>query len=250
MSKKQRQWRPSVIETQTLDFADLNARFENEAPCDILRWAWEQFGDDLAVVTSFQPTGLVTLHMLLEFAPDVRVLTLDTGLLFPETVGLVDRWERDYGLNLTRVRPAQTVAEQAAGHGEALWERDPDLCCHLRKTVPLDEALKPFGAWITGLRRDQSDRRRATPIVSLDAKYGIVKLSPLATWTNDMVWTYIHAHGLPYNTLHDQNYASIGCWPCTRAVAPGEDQRAGRWSGRSKTECGIHISPLPMIGAS
>lgn len=231
------------------DFPELNAQFEHAAPGDVLRWAWEQFGHELAVVTSFQPTGLVTLHMLMEFAPDVPVLTLDTGLLFPETVGLVDQWERDFDLNLTRVRPSQSVAQQADAHGDALWQHDPDLCCNLRKTLPLDAALKPFGAWMTGLRRDQSERRRNTPIVSLDAKYGMVKLSPLATWTEDMVWTYIHAHGLPYNSLHDQNYFSIGCWPCTRATAPGEDKRAGRWSGRSKTECGIHISQ-PMIGAS
>jgi phosphoadenosine phosphosulfate reductase len=231
------------------DFVELNEHFENASPQEILRWAWDNFGNELALVTSFQPTGLATTHMLREIAPDVNVLTLDTGLLFPETVALVDQWEHDYGLNITRVRPAQTVAEQAAGHGEALWERDPDLCCHLRKTVPLDAALKPYAAWITGLRRDQSERRKNVPIVSLDAKYGIVKLSPLATWTEEMVWTYLRAHDLPYNPLHDQNYFSIGCWPCTRATAPDEDKRAGRWSGQSKTECGIHISQ-PMIGAS
>ena len=231
------------------DFVELNEHFENAAPSDILRWAWNTFGQELALVSSFQPTGLATLHMLLEFAPDIPVITLDTGLLFPETVALVDQWERDYGLNLIRARPRQTVAEQALAHGEALWERDPDLCCHLRKTMPLDQALKPYAAWMTGLRRDQSERRRSVPIVSLDAKYGIVKLSPLATWTEEMVWTYLLAHELPYNPLHEQNYFSIGCSPCTRATAPGEDKRAGRWSGQAKTECGIHVSQ-PIIGAS
>lgn len=231
------------------DLTALNKHFENATPHDILHWAWENFGHDLTLVTSFQPTGLVTLHMLLEFAPDIPVTTLDTGLLFPETVALVDQWEREYGLNLTRVRPRQSVAEQAQTHGEALWAQNPDQCCHLRKTVPLDQALKPYAAWITGLRRDQSDRRKTTPIISLDAKYGIVKLSPLATWTEDMVWTYLLAHELPYNPLHDQNYFSIGCWPCTRATTPGEDKRAGRWSGTAKTECGIHVTQS-MIGAS
>jgi phosphoadenosine phosphosulfate reductase len=232
-----------------LDFVELNQHFENAAPQDVLRWAWDNFGNDLALVSSFQPTGLVTLHMLREFAPDVNVLTLDTGLLFPETVALIDTWERKFNLNLTRVRPTQTVAQQAAEHGSALWERDADQCCNLRKTQPLDVALKPFAAWITGLRRDQSEGRKTVPVISWDAKYNMVKLSPLATWSEDMIWTYLRAHELPYNALHDRNYKSIGCWPCTRATAVGEDKRAGRWSGQAKTECGIHIS-LPTIGAS
>jgi phosphoadenosine phosphosulfate reductase len=225
-----------------IDFETLNQQFEKATPPDVLRHAYQTYGDKLAVVTSFQPTGIVTLHMLKDIAPNVTVLTLDTGLLFPETYALMDKVERDFGLNLVRVRAAQTVAQQAETHGDALWSSNPDLCCNLRKTVPLNQALEGFDAWITGLRRDQSDGRKETPIVSWDKKYNKAKYSPLATWTEEMVWTWINEYELPYNALHDQNYFSIGCQPCTRAVAAGEDKRAGRWSSFNKTECGIHIA--------
>ncbi|MEP7285860.1 MAG: phosphoadenylyl-sulfate reductase [Chloroflexota bacterium] len=222
----------------------LNIDFEAGSPQDVLRWAAEMYGDSLAVVTSFQPTGIVTLHMLSEIAPRTPILTLDTGLLFPETYALMDTLEQQLNLNLIRVRPAQTVAEQAAAHGDALWDREPDRCCNLRKTVPLGDALAGYSAWITGLRRDQSEGRAATPIVSWDKKYQMVKLCPFASWTEEMIWTYIHAYELPYNTLHDQRYMTIGCVPCTQPVPVGStDKRAGRWSNHSKTECGIHVSP-------
>ena len=224
---------------------DFSQKFETAAPQDVLRWAAEAFGDRLAVVTSFQPTGIVTLHMLSEIAPRTPVLTLETGLLFPETYSLIDTLEARLTLNLIRVRPVQSVSEQAAAHGDSLWAHDPDQCCNLRKVVPLDQALVGYSAWVTGLRRDQSDGRQATPIVSWDKRNQRVKLCPFATWTEDMIWTYIEAHELPYNTLHDQNYLSIGCVPCTQAVSPDEtDKRAGRWAGRGKTECGIHLAPI------
>jgi phosphoadenosine phosphosulfate reductase len=226
------------------DFNVLNEQFETASPQTVLKWAAEQFGTRLAVVTSFQPTGIVTLHMLQAISPQTPVLTLDTGLLFPETYALVDALKNLFALNLVTVQPPQTVEQQAAQYGDGLWERDPDQCCNLRKTKPLEAALAGYSAWITGLRRDQSDGRKATPIVSWDERYGMVKLSPFATWTEEMVWTYLHAHELPYNTLHTRNYHSIGCWPCTRPVAPGEDKRAGRWAGQAKTECGIHLSPV------
>ncbi len=224
------------------DLTVLNTAFEAGYPQDALAWAAQTYGDKLAVVTSFQPTGIVTLHMLSEIAPDTPVLTLDTGLLFPETYALMDTLEKRLRLNLIRVRPAQTVAQQAATYGPDLWTREPDVCCNLRKTVPLNEALVGYEAWITGLRRDQSAGRANTPIVSWDKKYNKVKLSPFATWTESMIWTYIHTHDLPYNTLHDQGYPSIGCYPCTRSVEPGsQDKRAGRWANHTKTECGIHV---------
>ncbi len=222
----------------------LNTTFETAYPQEILGWAAHTYGDGLAVVTSFQPTGIVTLHMLRSIAPDTPVLTLDTGLLFPETYALIDEVEKLLGLHVIRIRPAQTVDQQADTYGPNLWEHDPDCCCQLRKIAPLNEALKGYDAWVTGLRRDQYAGRRETPIVSWDDKRQMVKLSPLATWTEAMVWTYIQAHELPHNRLHDQGYPSIGCYPCTQAVAPGsEDRRAGRWAGHAKTECGIHISP-------
>ncbi|MDX1994707.1 MAG: phosphoadenylyl-sulfate reductase [bacterium] len=225
------------------DFNDLNEQFETASPQAVLQWAADRFGSSLAVVTSFQPTGIVTLHMLQAVAPQTPVLTLDTGLLFPETYTLVDTLKSQLALNLVTIQPQQTVEQQAAQYGDRLWERDPDQCCNLRKTKPLEDALTGYAAWITGLRRDQSDGRKTTPIISWDQRYQMVKLSPFATWTEEMVWTYIHAHELPYNTLHTRNYHSIGCWPCTRPVVPGEDKRAGRWAGQAKTECGIHLSP-------
>ena len=237
-----------AVETPSAEtLAAISRDFENSAPQDVLRWAAETFADRLAVVTSFQPTGVVTLHMLSEIAPRTPVLTLDTGLLFPETYQLMDTLEAQLGLNLIRVRAAQSVSEQAATHGDQLWARDPDQCCNLRKVVPLDQALVGYGAWITGLRRDQSDGRQSTPIVSWDKRYQRVKLCPFATWSEDMIWTYIQAYELPYNALHDQQYVSIGCLPCTQPVAPDEtDKRAGRWRGRGKTECGLHLAPVEV----
>ncbi len=228
---------------QTTDFSSLNTQFESAYPSDVLRWAAEAYGDQLAVVTSFQPTGIVTLHMLNEVAPRTTVLTLDTGLLFPETYALMDELEARLDLRLVRVRPALTVTQQAEMYGDELWASQPDQCCGIRKTAPLDESLAGYSAWITGLRRDQSAGRKATPIISWDAKHQKVKLSPLATWTEEMIWMYIHAHELPYNDLHNRNYPTIGCYPCTQPVAPdAQDKRAGRWAGHDKTECGIHIA--------
>lgn len=215
--------------------------FEELHPQDILRWAFEEYGERLVVVTSFQPTGIVTLHMLSQFMDRIPVATLDTGLLFPETYALMNELEERFNLDLHRVQPRLNVEAQADVEGDHLWARNPDRCCFLRKTVPLRNALIGYEAWITGLRRDQSDRRGNTPIVSWDQKYGLTKLCPFATWTEDMIWTYIHAYELPYNTLHDQGFPSIGCWTCTRAVKEGEDMRGGRWSNHAKTECGIHV---------
>ena len=219
-------------------FAD---QYESASPQDILAWAARTYGDQLALVTSFQPTGIVTLHMLQQIAPDLPVLTLDTGLLFQETYDLIDQLQSQFNLNLHRIRPQQTVDQQAQLHGDALWSRDPDTCCNLRKTRPLDDALAQYGAWITGLRRDQSPTRANTPVIQWDKKHGIAKLCPFATWTESMIWTYIEAYDLPYNTLHDNNYPTIGCFPCTQAVTDGADPRAGRWVQSSKTECGIHL---------
>jgi phosphoadenosine phosphosulfate reductase len=231
------------MSTLVHDLEALNTEFESAYPQDVLRFAAETYGEGLVVVTSFQPTGIVTLHMLSEIAPDTTVLTLDTGLLFPETYALMDELEARLGLNVIRIRPAQTVAQQNDTYGTELWDREPDTCCNLRKTVPLNRALEGYTAWITGLRRDQSAGRKVTPIISWDSKYEKVKLSPFATWTEEMVWTYLHAHDLPYNKLHDQNYPSIGCFPCTHPVAPdAADKRAGRWTKHEKTECGIHIT--------
>ncbi|MBI5958256.1 MAG: phosphoadenylyl-sulfate reductase [Chloroflexi bacterium] len=223
----------------------LQRQFEPATPQEILRWAADTFGDRLTVVTSFQPVGIVTLHMLQDIAPRAPIITLDTGLLFPETYALIDEITARFNLNLVRVEPELTVTEQARRYEGALWSRDPDLCCHIRKTQPLEKALAGYDAWITGLRRDQSTTRADIPVIAWDTRHQMVKLCPFAAWTEDMVWTYLRAYELPYNILHDQGYPSIGCWPCTRAVAAGDDVRSGRWSGRAKTECGIHFDLAP-----
>ncbi|MBZ0299017.1 MAG: phosphoadenylyl-sulfate reductase [Anaerolineae bacterium] len=231
---------PSYLEPDQI--AHLQHDFESAHPQDILQWATQQFGDSLAVVTSFQPTGIVTLHMLSEMAPHTAIITLDTEFLFPETYALIDRVESLFNLNLIRVRPELTIDQQAAAYGDKLWVRNPDQCCHMRKTLPLKDALVGYSAWVTGVRRDQSSRRSSTAIINWDSRYNLVKLCPFANWTEDMVWTYIQAHDLPYNELHDRGYPSIGCLHCTQAVTDGADPRSGRWAMHQKTECGIHIS--------
>jgi phosphoadenosine phosphosulfate reductase len=222
----------------------LAQRFEYASPQGILSWASDTFGEALAVVTSFQVTGIVTLHMLQDIAPATPVLTLDTGFLFPETVELIGQLEARFNLRLERIKARQTPNQQARDYGDRLWERNPDRCCHIRKTIPLRDALTGYGAWVAGLRRDQAPGRAEIPVVSRDSRTGLVKIAPFANWSEDMVWAYIHAHHLPYNPLHDIGYPSIGCWTCTKAVATASDMRSGRWSNRAKSECGIHVAPV------
>lgn len=217
-------------------------QFEAAAPFEILSWASETFGDKLAIVTSFQATGIVTLHMMQRIAPRSPVLTLDTGLLFPETYELMDELEARFDLNLRRINPRQTPAQQARDYGDRLWERNPDRCCHIRKTIPLRDALLGFDAWITGLRRDQSTSRADTPIISRDARNRSIKIAPFANWTDDAIWRYMRENDLPYNRLHNLGYPSIGCWTCTRAANEDDNPRSGRWALHGKTECGIHVS--------
>lgn len=211
--------------------------FKGAAPQSLLRWAVEQYGDQLVVVTSLQFTGIVTLHMMKQITDHFQVLTLDTGLLFPETQQLIEAVERHLDITIQRIKPQQTLAEQAHEYGDRLWETKPDLCCHQRKTLPLERALAGYQAWVTGLRRDQSSSRANIPVIDWDDRYHLLKFCPFVDWTQDMLWTYIQAHGLPYNALHDRGYKSIGCHTCT---VPAEG-RAGRWRNFSKTECGIHV---------
>jgi phosphoadenosine phosphosulfate reductase len=169
-----------------------------------------------------------------------RVFTLDTDFLFPETYTLIEGTEKKYGIHIERARPLLTPEEQVAKHGEALWSREPNLCCSIRKVEPLKKSLSGFQAWITGIRRDQTPQRANAKKVDWDAGFGLVKINPLADWTSDQVWDFIRDNKIPYNALHDNHYPSIGCTYCTRQVMPGEDPRAGRWSGFAKTECGLH----------
>ena len=222
------------------DLLSLNARFEHTNPQHILQWAADRFGEAAAVVTSLQPTGIVTLHMMHTLGIRLPVLTLDTGHLFPETYTLIEQVEAHFNITVERIKPDVHVIEQDQS-GTPLWQHDTNQCCYLHKVLPLKKALAPYDAWITGLRRDQSPSRAETDIVSWDAQRNMTKLCPLATWTEAMVWSYIKGYQLPYNTLHDKGYPSIGCMPCTQPVNGTRDLRAGRWQGTNKTECGIHL---------
>jgi phosphoadenosine phosphosulfate reductase len=185
---------------------------------------------------------MVLLDLALRVEPQLNVFVVDTELLFPETYALIERVERRYGITVERVQPLQNVDEQNVAHGNALWSRDPDACCDLRKVEPLRRHLRNFDAWLTAVRRDQSETRNAIPVSAWDEAAQIVKVSPLAEWTETDVWSYVQAHDVPVNTLHFDGYPSIGCTHCTRRVAPGEHARAGRWSGFDKVECGIHVA--------
>lgn len=218
-----------------------NEHFRHASPQQLLAWGAEQWGEQMTLSCSFGgAAGMVLLDMIATIAPGTPVLYLDTGLLFGETYDLIEQVQRRYHVNLIAVQPKRTVEEQAKDEGPALWERNPDRCCALRKVEPLAEALAPFDAWITGIRREGSATRANASLIEWSSKYDLVKLNPLVHWSEADVWRYIHAHQVPYNPLLDQGYPSIGCVTCTRKPVNG-DPRSGRWAGFSKTECGLHV---------
>lgn len=219
---------------------EIHERFKSAHPRNVLEWAVETYFPKLTMATAFGPEGCVILHLLSEIEPRVRVFNLDTGYQFKETLELRDRIAERYGIEVEMIRPDTTVEEYEAQHGGPLYTINPDRCCHDRKLVSLRRASKGYDAWISAIRADQSVHRAKASIVGWDAKFGLVKVNPLLTWTKRDVWAFIVANRVPYNPLHDQGYASIGCWPCTRAIQEGEDERAGRWAGQAKTECGLH----------
>jgi phosphoadenosine phosphosulfate reductase len=227
-------------ETTDEELKALSGEFEHAPPEAVLRWAVEEFGPDVALATGFGAEGCVLVAMLSEVSKDARVFYLDTDLLFPETYALKDRLEARYGIRFERRATQLSLGAQAEEHGERLWERRPDLCCQLRKIEPLRQMLSGLRAWITAIRRDQSPARAGAGVVERDAKFGLVKINPLAGWSSRDVWNYIVRYDVPYNPLHDHGYPSIGCAPCTTPVRIGEDPRAGRWRGTEKTECGLH----------
>ena len=219
--------------------ADLAAASLRDATAgEILSWAGRTFGDRLVVASSMADTVLIDLAA--RHAPGVHVLFLDTGYHFPETIGTRDAVAATYPITLVTVAPGQTVAEQDRSYGPQLYARDPDKCCALRKIAPLDAALRSYDAWVTGLRRDESPTRADTPVIDWDERRGKVKISPLAGWTADDVAEYAARHGVLLNPLLSDGYLSIGCRPCTTRVEQGADPRSGRWTGRDKTECGLH----------
>jgi phosphoadenosine phosphosulfate reductase len=220
---------------------EANRELEGASPQSILRWASERYGDRLTMATAFGPEGCVLIHMLSQVSPGVRVFNLETGYQFPETLSLRDRLGERYGVWVELVRPEETVLAYEARHGGPVYGVNPDGCCADRKIAPLRGALRGYDAWISAIRADQSLDRSRHRVFGWDEKFGIAKVSPLLRWTRRDVWAFIVSNGVPYNPLHDRGYPSIGCWPCTRKVESGEtDERAGRWAGQAKTECGLH----------
>jgi phosphoadenosine phosphosulfate reductase len=207
---------------------------------ELLRWTDEHFGGDYIVASNMQDAVLVDLAA--KVRPGVDVLFLDTGYHFVETIGTRDAVEAVYDVNVVNVTPEHGVAEQDSLHGKNLFERDPGACCRMRKVEPLSKALKGYSAWVTGIRRVEAPTRANAPLISFDKAFGLVKINPIAPWSDDEMQDYIDTHGVLVNPLVDEGYPSIGCLPCTAKPIEGADPRSGRWAGRAKTECGLHAS--------
>lgn len=227
---------PELLE----ELAAVSARLETATPPQILEWAVARFAPRFTMATAFGPEGMCLIHMLAQIAPQTPIFNLETGYQFPETLAVRERVLQRYGIAVEFKQPALSVEQYEALHGGPLYRTNPDQCCFDRKLTVLRQSARGMYAWASAIRRDQSDARGQAAIVEWDRKFQLVKVSPLANWTKRDVWNLISQHDIPYNPLHDQGYTSIGCWPCTRAVLAGEDERAGRWSGFSKTECGLH----------
>jgi phosphoadenosine phosphosulfate reductase len=219
---------------------------EGADPATILGWAAAHFAPKLGFATALDPEGGVLLEAIADGGLDVDVFTLDTGVLFDESYELWRTLEARYGVTIRAVRPELTLAQQGDSYGDALWLRDPDACCRMRKVEPLAAAIEgaKFTAWITAIRREQTPERANAKVVERDRRFGIVKVNPLVAWNRTDLWRRVLEREIPYNPLHDQGYPSIGCRPCTSKVAPGEDPRSGRWRNQGKNECGLH---LPVV---
>jgi len=228
------------IEILRESLRSISDSLESASPQEVIAWGWENYGDSLTMGTAFGPEGMVIIHMLSEVAPHVHVFNLETGYQFQETLDLRERVRERYGIDVELKRPELTVQQYEAKHGGPLYKTNPHQCCADRKLAVLERGIEGKSAWISAIRRDQSPDRAQAPIVGWDKKFSLVKINPLANWSKQDVWKMITDHDIPYNPLHDQGYTSIGCWPCTRSVLMGEDERAGRWSGTEKTECGLH----------
>ncbi len=223
--------------------ADANRLLAGATPEEILRWAAAEFHPRLLMATAFGAEGCCLIHMLAEIEPATSIINIDTGYQFAETLDVREEIARKYGILVEYVRPEQSVVDYELEHGGPLYGHRPDQCCHDRKVLPLRRAVERFAprAWISAIRKDQTSHRAVAGVVEWDRKFGLVKVNPLLHWSKKDVWGFILRHGVPYNRLHDAGYPSIGCQPCTRAVRAGEDDRAGRWAGKVKKECGLHV---------
>jgi phosphoadenosine phosphosulfate reductase len=238
MPMQHSQSRPTDEELKTLSDA-----FEAKQPWQVVEFALQRYAPRIVLACSFGAEDVALLDMIHRIDPAAPLFYLDTDFLFPETIEVKDRLVARYGLKpeqLIQVKSRLTPEQQAIEHGPALWSRDPDRCCGLRKIEPLTRVLGNYTAWITGIRRDQAPTRANAGLIEWDPKFQLINVNPLARWSSEEVWSYIRIHEIPYNTLHDQNYPSIGCTHCTAPVLPGEDPRSGRWKNSGKTECGLH----------
>jgi phosphoadenosine phosphosulfate reductase len=235
-----------AVKDQSELIADLKAwgaSFETKQPQEVVADAIERYREKIVLACSFGAEDVVLVDMVHRVDPSLPLFYLDTEFLFPETYATRDRVIERYSLKpaqVIQVKSLLTPQKQAEDYGDALWTREPDRCCQLRKVEPLTRILQGYEAWITGIRRDQAPSRANAGLIEWDEKFKLVKVNPLARWTWADVWTYVQVYEVPYNPLHDQNYPSIGCTHCTAPVAPGDDPRAGRWKNFAKTECGLH----------
>ena len=224
------------------ELESISNSFEDQGPEEVLRWTFDTFGDSVALSMSFGgASGAVLLDVAASIKPNMRVYYLDTDFLFPETYALVEKTAKRYRITPVAYKAHLSPEEQAKQHGESLWLTNPDACCNIRKVEPNERALEGTDAWITGIRRDQAQTRSHIGIVEWHEKSQMVKVNPVAHWTLKQIWDYILSNKVPYNTLLDQGYKSIGCTHCTRPVGEGDDERTGRWAGTDKIECGLHV---------
>lgn len=224
------------------ELAEASERLESASPEEILQWAVGRFAPRFTMATAFGPEGMCLIHMFSRVAPETPIFNLETGYQFEETLQLRETVRRRYGIEVEFKYPETTVEQYEQANGGPVYKNDPNRCCADRKLRVLHRAARGQYAWASAIRRDQSPDRAKAPIVGWDKKFQLVKVSPLANWTKQQVWNLITKNDIPYNPLHDRGYPSVGCWPCTRSVMEGEDERAGRWSGFEKTECGLHSS--------
>lgn len=231
----------SQVDFSVEDIAVMNENLKNAGPDDLLNWAFEEFQQKVVLGTGFGPSGVVLMHHIHELGLPIRVFCLDTGLLFGETYELWKTLERRLNIKIEKVSPILTLEGQKSKYGNELWTSDADQCCHIRKVLPLRKYMANKAAWITGLRRSQSEFRETIQKIEWDATNRVVKINPLADWSLENVWWYIKEYDLPYNPLHDDGFPSIGCVPCTSKASDEKNERSGRWKDISKTECGIHL---------
>lgn len=231
----------SYQQLEAFDYERLNEQLANKDTMEVIKWAYSTFGDELVYSCSFGAEGMVLIDLISKVRKNAKIIFLDTHFHFKETYELIEKVRQKYPqLQLEMIEPELSAQQQVAQYGEELWKTQPDLCCSLRKIQPLKRGIAGAKAWFSGLRREQSPTRAKTNYVNQDNKFHSIKICPLIHWSWDDIWSYIRLNNLPYNTLHDQGYPSIGCEYCTSAVEGGADSREGRWTGMNKTECGLH----------